>query len=197
MWERRKEAGKKKRRKSNYSAGIIINSQLVPRNYSFEGHGRQKGKGDERKREKEEENGSFVEKLTTPFPHIAVAIVLTERTGNTTNGGPRLSSRACVALFTIFRPLFLPLFPPALRFSLAIAVFAVRTKASEKYVSSNQNPIRRAREGTPELGNAPATKKRRETCKWWTFKDQREREDKKKGRKGSRDSYIGRTDVHA
>lgn len=101
---------KKKRRKSNYSAGIIINSQLVPRNYSFEGHGRQKGKGDERKREKEEENGSFVEKLTTPFPHIAVAIVLTERTSNTTNGGPRLSSRARVALFTIFRPLFLPLF---------------------------------------------------------------------------------------
>lgn len=148
MWERRKEA-EKKRRKSNYSAGIIINSQLVPRNYSFEGHGRQKGKGDERKREKEEENGSFVEKLTTPFPHIAVAIVLTERTSNTTNGGPRLSSRARVALFTIFRPLFLPLFSPALRFSLAIAVFAVRTKASEKYVSSNQNPIRRARESTP------------------------------------------------
>lgn len=83
MWERRKEA-EKKGRKSNYSAGIIINSQLVPRNYSFEGHGRQKGKGDERKREKEEENGSFVEKLTTPFPHIAVAIVLTERTSNTT-----------------------------------------------------------------------------------------------------------------
>lgn len=110
MWERRKEAEKKKRRKSNYSAGIIINSQLVPRNYSFEGHGRRKGKGDERKREKEEENGSFVEKLTTPFPHIAVAIVLTERTSNTTNGGPRLSSRARVALFTIFRPLFLPLF---------------------------------------------------------------------------------------
>lgn len=137
MWERRKEA-EKKRRKSNYSAGIIINSQLVPRNYSFEGHGRQRGKGDERKREKEEENGSFVEKLTTPFPHIAVAIVLTERTSNTTNGGPRLSSRARVALFTIFRPLFLPLFSPALRFSLAIAVFAVRTKASEKYVSSNQ-----------------------------------------------------------
>lgn len=173
--------GKKKRRKSNYSAGIIINSQLVPRNYSFEGHGRQKGKGDERKREKEEENGSFVEKLTTPFPHIAVAIVLTERTGNTTNGGPRLSSRARVALFTIFRPLFLPLFSPALRFSLAIAVFAVRTKASEKYVSSNQNPIRRAREGTPELGNAPTTKRRGEKPVSGGLSKIREREDKKKG----------------
>lgn len=36
--ETRRKGKREKRRKSNYSAGIIINSQLVPRNYSFEGH---------------------------------------------------------------------------------------------------------------------------------------------------------------
>lgn len=103
-----KEGEEKKRKKSNYSAGIIINSQLVPRNYSFEGHGA--GRGNGRKRKKEEENGSFVEKLTAPFPRITVAIVLTEITNNSTNCGPRPSSRVRVALFTILWLLFLPLF---------------------------------------------------------------------------------------
>lgn len=43
---------RKKGRESNYSAGIIINSQLVPRNYSFEGHGRQGERTEKRKRER-------------------------------------------------------------------------------------------------------------------------------------------------
>lgn len=47
-----KEGEGKKRRKSNYSAGIIINSQLVPWNYSFEGHsvGEGEGQAKEKKR---------------------------------------------------------------------------------------------------------------------------------------------------
>jgi len=49
----REGGGGEKKRESNYSAGIIINSQLVPRNYSFEGHGWQGGtNGKEKKRKK-------------------------------------------------------------------------------------------------------------------------------------------------
>lgn len=172
--------GKKKRRKSNYSAGIIINSQLVPRNYSFEGHGRQKGKGDERKREKEEENGSFVEKLTTPFPHIAVAIVLTERTGNTTNGGPRLSSRARVALFTIFTGhfffhFFLPPFAsrslsPFLRSARKLPKnMSVRTKTRYgvrgKALPNSETRQRRKRGEKPVSGGLSKIRERERTKK--------------------------------
>lgn len=96
----REERKEEKRRKSNYSAGIIINSQLVPRNYSFEGHGsRERGLHGAKK----EENGSFVEKLTTPprilplflflssfLPScIVVAVFLTRRTNNPTDRGTR------------------------------------------------------------------------------------------------------------
>lgn len=179
MWERRKEAGKKKKeiqlqRRYNYKFPTRTAELFVRGTRPAE------GEGDERKREKEEENGSFVEKLTIPFPHIAVAIVLTERTGNTTNGGPRLSSRARVALFTIFRPLFLPLFPPALRFSLAIAVLrsarklpknmSVRTKTRYgvrgKALPNSETRQRRKRGGKPVSGGLSKI---------------REREDKKKG----------------
>lgn len=89
------------------------------------------GTGEKGKKRKK----TAVEKLTTPFPRIAIAIVLTERTNNSTNCGPRPSSRVRVALFTILTTFS----SPALRFStLSIAVFAIRTKASEKYVNSNR-----------------------------------------------------------
>lgn len=70
-WERERKKRKKeaKKRKSNYSASIIINSQLVPRGIIRSRD--RAGKGEQARREKREESGSFVEKLTTPLPRIA------------------------------------------------------------------------------------------------------------------------------
>jgi len=103
------EGRREKRRKSNYSAGIIINSQLVPRNYSFEGH-RPVGGTNGKEKKKEEENGSFVEKLTTLFPRIVVAIVLNVIFLIYMKEQIIRPTVTLVALFTILRPLFLSSF---------------------------------------------------------------------------------------
>lgn len=168
--EGKKKRNEGKRRKSNYSTGIIINSRLVPRAELFVRGTRQDGKGGRGRGEREtrargtkkKENGTFVEKLTTPPrilpPRIAIDVVLTEGTNNPTNCEPCPSSRerarrpfhdAPVRSRT-FSPSFsqslasrrpLPLPPPPSR----CRVFARRAKALRKICQYEQKPDRRAR----------------------------------------------------
>lgn len=135
--------GRKKRRKSNYS-GIIINSQLVPRNYSFEDTA---GRGNERK--KGGRKRQFRWKINHSFPSLfQEERYVLERTNNlTTNTSV---SRAYVAVFLILR-LFLAFFYYFCFSTPAIAVCGPH-ESFRKICQFEQNPIWWcARESTPEL----------------------------------------------
>lgn len=169
MWERRKEEKKKEiqlQHRYNYKFSTRTAELFV--------RGTRPGRGNERKREKEEENGSFVEKLTTPFPRIAVAIVLTERTNNSTNCGPRPSvvegsRRSFHDLLTTFSStFFLP--PFASRRPLSPFLRSAQKLPKNMSVRAKPDTARCARESTLELRNARTMKKRRKTCRW-TFED--------------------------
>jgi len=173
--------GWRKKRESNYSAGIIINSQLVPRNYSFEGHSWQGGRMKKKKRgRKRQFRWKINHSLLSLISQLLLFLPKEQIIQPTAVYAHR---RGLASLFSWFSDhfffyFFLPCF--ASRRSLSLFLRSA-LKLPKKYVSSNKTRYGRGR-NTSEFQNARTMKNRREES-YRTLEDQR---GYKKNRKRSR-----------